>query len=510
MDDTTLVMENISKVFPGVNALDSVNFDLKKGEIHALAGENGAGKSTLIKVLTGVYPIDGGQISLDGKPVHFGSTMDAERHGISTVYQEINLCPNLSVAENIYIGREPKKGPFIDWKTMNQNAEKLLFDRLNIRIDAKKLLSSYSIAVQQLVAIARAVDTSRGILILDEPTSSLDKGETAKLFDVMRSLKSQGFSIIFVTHFLDQIYEISDRITILRNGKLVGSYPIAELSQIELVSKMIGREMSEIEKLESIKKSSKKISDQTIVEAEDYGKRGLINPFGLKIKKGEVLGFAGLLGSGRTEVASLLFGIEKADHGVMTIGGKKYTYINPKRAIDEGFGFCPEDRKDEGIAGDLTIRENIILAMQANRGVFKYLPMKTQEEITQKYIELLSIKTPSMEQKIKNLSGGNQQKVILARWLATNPQILILDEPTRGIDIGAKSEIQKLILNLSREGMTIIFISSELPEIIRCCDRVIVLRDKKVIGELESAEITEANIMQSIAKGRVVHEQHVG
>lgn len=510
MGDTALSMENISKVFPGVTALDSVNFDLKNGEIHALAGENGAGKSTLIKVLTGVYQIDSGKIILNEKKVHIGSTVDAEKHGLSTVYQEINLCPNLSVAENIYIGREPKKGPFIDWKTMNQNAEKLLLDRLNIKIDVKKLLSTYSIAIQQMVAIARAVDISRGILILDEPTSSLDKNETKKLFDVMRGLKSQGFSMIFVTHFLDQIYEIADRITILRNGKLVGTYPVNTISQIELISKMIGREMSEIEKLESIKQTNKVISDESIVETNAYGKRGLISQFDIKIKKGEVLGFAGLLGSGRSEVANLLFGIEKADHGVLTIGSKKYSYIYPKKAIDEGFGYCPEDRKDGGIAGDLTIRENTILAMQANRGIFKFLPMKKQEEITGKYIDLLSIKTPGMEQKINNLSGGNQQKVILARWLAMNPQILILDEPTRGIDVGAKSEIQKLILSLSKRGMTIIFISSELSEIIRCCDRVIVLRDKKVIGELENQEITEENILQSIAKGRVVHEQHVG
>lgn len=504
MEDSVnvLTMEGIYKSFPGVKALSNVNFQLKKGEIHTLMGENGAGKSTLIKVLTGVYKIDEGSIFLNGKEIKIVSTQDAQKHGISTVYQEVNLCPNLSVAENIYIGREPMKRGSIDWTTMNKNAEKLLKERLNLTVDVKKILSSFSVAIQQMVAIARAVDISRGILIFDEPTSSLDANESEQLFKVMRNLKMQGMSIIFVTHFLDQVYEISDRITVLRNGKFIGTYEAAKLSRMDLISNMIGKEFEEIGKLKDTNnKVVKESKNVKLVETNQFGKKGTIEPFNLEIRQGEVLGLAGLLGSGRSEIAKLIFGIDKADHGTISIQGKSYYYVYPKKAIEEGFGFCPEDRKIEGIVGDLTIRENIVLAMQANKGIFKYIPMKKQQEISKKYIDLLNIKTPSMEQKIDNLSGGNQQKVILARWLATNPKILILDEPTRGIDIGAKSEIQKLILKLSKEGVTIIFISSELQEVVRCCDRVLVLRDRKIIRELVGEEIQEANIMKTIAEG---------
>lgn len=504
MPDNNLVLEmkGICKTFPGVKALLDVDFKLKKGEIHTLMGENGAGKSTLIKVLTGVYQIDNGKIILNGKEIRITSTEDAQKHGISTVYQEVNLCPNLSVAENIYIGREPFKKGHIDWVKINENAKKLLEDRLNLKIDVKKLLSSYSVAVQQMVAIARAVDISRGILILDEPTSSLDRNEVKQLFNSMRKLKNEGMSIVFVTHFLEQVYEISDRITILRNGKFVGTYDSDKLTRIDLVSKMVGKELSELEDINKmLDKAGKEFKQENLLQANKLGKRGIIEPFDIDIKQGEVLGLAGLLGSGRTEIASLLFGINKSDHGTINIRGMEYSYISPLRAIQEGFGFCPEDRKVEGIIGQLTIRENIILALQSSRGILKYLTMKRQQEIAEKYIELLDIKTPSAEQRIENLSGGNQQKVILARWLATNPQLLILDEPTRGIDIAAKAEIMKLIAKLSKEGMTILFISSELSEMVRCCDRVLVLRDRKIIGELIGEHIQESNIMKTIAEG---------
>lgn len=496
-----LQMQHINKSFPGVKALNDVSFELAKGEIHSLMGENGAGKSTLIKVLTGVYDIDDGTILLDGKQVEFHSTSDAQNSGISTVYQEINLCANLTVAENIYIGREPKKGNSIDWKKINQDAEKLL-DSLEIHIDVERKLSDYSVAIQQMVAIARAVDTSKGILILDEPTSSLDTNEVQQLFNIMRKLKAAGMSIIFVSHFLDQIYEICDRVTILRNGCFVGTYNVDSLSRIDLVSKMMGKDLDELAKLNDIKKSSEKqISGENLLETHQYGKRGIINPYNLSLRKGEVLGLAGLLGSGRSETASLIFGINKADHGTMKIGNKTFSYIYPKKAIAESFGFCPEDRKAEGITGELTIRENIILALQSRKGIFKYILMKKQQEIAQKYIDLLSIKATGTEQRVDQLSGGNQQKVILARWLATDPQLLILDEPTRGIDVGAKSELQKLIIKLSNHGMTILFISSELKELVNCCDRIVVLRDKKIIGELSREEITEQNIMKTIADG---------
>lgn len=501
-DGVVLNMKGISKSFPGVKALSKVDFHLRKGEIHALMGENGAGKSTLIKVLTGVYEIDEGSITLNGADIKITSTYDAQQHGISTVYQEINLCPNLTVAENIYIGRQPMKAGSIDWKEINKNAEKLLSERLNLNIDVKRMLSSYSVAVQQMIAIARAVDISRGILILDEPTSSLDNSEVERLFSIMRKLKNEGMSIIFVTHFLDQVYGISDRITVLRNGHMVGSYDADKLSRLELVSKMIGKNIDEVKALNSSnKKEEKKFADGNLISTSAFGRVGSIEPFDIEIKRGEVLGLAGLLGAGRSESARLIFGIDKADHGSIKIRGKEYSYIYPQRAIEEGFGFCPEDRKVEGIVAQLTIRENIILALQSKRGVFKYIPMKQQQEIAQKYIDMLGIKTPSMEQRIDNLSGGNQQKVILARWLATNPELLILDEPTRGIDVGAKSEIMKLVLDLASEGVTIIFISSELSEIVKCCDRILILRDRNIIGELKGEELEEANIMTTIAKG---------
>ncbi|WP_420808459.1 sugar ABC transporter ATP-binding protein [Clostridium manihotivorum] len=495
-------MKGISKSFPGVKALSNVDFQLRKGEIHTLMGQNGAGKSTLIKVLTGVYEIDEGTILLSGKEVKITSTHDAQENGISTVYQEVNLCPNLTVAENIYIGREPMKRGHIDWNVMNKNAEKLLEERLNLKIDVKRLLSGYSVAIQQMVAIARAVDISNGILILDEPTSSLDSNEVKQLFKVMRKLKAEGMSMVFVTHFMDQVYEISDRITVLRNGNFIGTYEAEKLPQMDLISKMIGKNYEEMQKANDVtRKYNIKDKAEALAKAKGFGRKGTIEPFDIDVRKGEVLGLAGLLGSGRTECARLLFGIDRSDHGTVTINGKEYSYIYPQKAIKEGLGFCPEDRKIEGIVGQLTIRENIVLALQSNKGIFKYIPMKKQQEIAQKYIELLNIKTPSTEQRIDNLSGGNQQKVILGRWLATNPQLLILDEPTRGIDIGAKDEIKRLVRELAKDGMTIIFISSELQEMVSCCDRVLVLRDRKIIGELVGEEIQESTILQTIAEG---------
>ena len=503
MSDSNIVLEmkGISKIFPGVRALSNVDFTLREGEIHTLMGENGAGKSTLIKVLTGVYEIDEGIIMLRGKEIKISGTKEAQSYGISTVYQEVNLCSNLTVAENIYIGREPMKKGSIDWKKMNEDAAKLLEERLNLKIDVKKVLNNYSVAVQQMVAIARAVDISKGILILDEPTSSLDNNEVKQLFKIMRKFREEGMSIIFVTHFLDQVYEVSDKLTVLRNGELIGTYEADKLPRIDLVSKMIGKDYGEIEKSSRTKKEASNVMRENFIKTNNFGRAGTINSFDIEIKKGEILGFAGLLGSGRSDCAKTIFGIDKSTSGNIYINGKKYSYIYPQKAIEEGLGFCPEDRKVEGIIGDLTIRENIILALQSNKGIFKYLPMKKQQEISQKYIDLLKIKTPSMEQKISNLSGGNQQKVILARWLATEPKLLILDEPTRGIDVGAKGEITELILTLAKKGMTILFISSELPEVVKCCDRVIVLRDRNIIGELVGEEIEESNIMKTIAGG---------
>jgi monosaccharide-transporting ATPase len=500
-DNYLATMEGIHKSFPGVQALEDVDFSLKRGEIHALVGENGAGKSTLIKVLTGVERPDTGTITLDRNEVSIRSPQHAQELGISTVYQEINLCPNLTIAENILIGREPRKLGRIDWKTMNIRAKQVL-QGLDVDIDVTRTLGSYSVALQQMAAIARALEVSSPkILILDEPTSSLDAHETDKLFEVMRKLKSAGVAIVFITHFIDQVYEVADRITVLRNGKLVGTYDVASLPRLGLIAKMIGRSLTEYDDMTKIRlESSKHIKGEALLQARGLGRTGDIEPFDLDLHAGEVVGLAGLLGSGRTEVAGLLFGTDRPDSGSVTVNGKPVKNYTPLGSIKRGVALCPEDRKAAGIVDDLTVRENIVLAMQANRGWLKYMSMQQQYEIADRYIELLNIATPSPDQPVKNLSGGNQQKVILARWLATNPQVLILDEPTRGIDVGAKAEIQKLVLSLAEEGKACVFISSELEEVLRTSHRIVVLRDREKISEF-SGEVDEQTIMQSMAGG---------
>jgi monosaccharide-transporting ATPase len=499
-NDFILTMSSISKFFPGVTALDNVDFSLKRGEIHALLGENGAGKSTLIKVLTGVEHPDAGKIELNGEAIQVRSPEHSQEIGISTVYQEVNLCTNISVAENIMLGREPHRFGSIDRKKMNEMANQAI-GRLGIEVDVTQLLDTYSVAIQQMVAIARALEISSAkVLILDEPTSSLSVHETEQLFDVMRKLKSEGVAIIFITHFLDQVYEVADRITVLRNGKLVGTYDTAALPPLELITKMIGRTLTDLEDMTKLKvESSHHISKgDALLEAKGLGRIGSIKPFDLNLHAGEVVGLAGLLGSGRTEMAQLLFGLDQPDSGSITMDGKLVTNYSPNHSIERGVALCPEDRKAEGIVPDLTVRENIILAMQAHLGWFKYLSLKKQYEIADKYIKLLNISTPSADQPVKNLSGGNQQKVILARWLATNPRLLILDEPTKGIDVGAKAEIQKLVLSLAEEGKSCVFISSELDEVLRTSHRIVVLRDQKKVTEF-SGDVDEQKIMQSIA-----------
>ncbi len=495
MEDSILRMENINKEFPGVKALSDVEFSLQPGEIHALLGENGAGKSTLIKVLTGVEIKDSGHIIMDGREISPRTPIDAQNAGISTVYQEVNLCPDLSVAENVFIGREPKKAGRIDWKTVNEKTVALLKD-FDLDINVEERLDNYSVAVQQMIAIARAVDTNAKVLILDEPTSSLATQEVQKLFDIMRMLKDRGMGIIFVTHFLDQVYEVSDRITVLRNGSYVGTYETENLPMIDLVGKMIGKDY---DSLEAIPKLSGGGSDGEVLLSVVNGATDNISDVNVTIGKGDVTGFAGLLGSGRSEIARLIFGADKKHSGTVEMEGRKTEITSPLDAINNDIAFCPEDRKKEGIIGDLTIRENIVIALQSKRGVLHKISRREADEITEKLIEELAIKTPSADQKIKNLSGGNQQKVLLARWLATNPKLLILDEPTRGIDIGAKAEIQKTVVELAGRGMSCVFISSELEEMERCCTKMFVLRDKKIVGELSGDEISQSYIMKQIA-----------
>ncbi|WP_303815269.1 sugar ABC transporter ATP-binding protein [Selenomonas ruminantium] len=500
MAQALLEMRHITKEFPGVRALSNVDFTLHAGEIHSLMGENGAGKSTLVKVLTGVYPRDGGTVFLNGKAINPKTPKDAQDCGISTVYQEVNLCSNLTVAENIFIGREPRKFGMIDWNTINQRAAELLA-KLDVHIDVTKTLDNYSVALQQMIAIARAVDVDAKILILDEPTSSLNEEETAHLFKIMRQLQKQGLGIIFISHFLDQIYEICDHITVLRNGELVGAYETAKLPRLELIAKMVGKDLNEVKDMDNFAEKSVP-SDEVFLDAKGIGAVGKLNEVDVQIHKGEVIGFAGLLGSGRTETAELLFGINEINKGSLSINGKKLHLKNPMNAMEQKIGFCPEDRKLSGIIGDLSVRENIILAMQAKDGILRHIPYEEQVKIADDCIKLLRIKVSSREQLVKNLSGGNQQKVIIARWLATQPDLLILDEPTRGIDVGTKTEIQKMAISLAKKkGMAVVFISSEMDEMVRTCTKLVVMRDRRKVAELTGSDISSDGVMKAIAGG---------
>ena len=496
-----LEMRGICKYFPGVRALQDVDFTLREGEIHALMGENGAGKSTLIKVLTGVHPKDGGEVHIkgvDGAAV-IRSPQDAQNAGISTVYQEITLCPNLTVAENMYIGRT--KGALANWKSMNAGAGKIL-ESLGIPASPRQQLGSCSIAVQQMVAIARAVDMECKVLILDEPTSSLDDQEVQKLFGLMRDLRAKGVGIIFVTHFLEQVYEVCDRITVLRDGQLVGEYVIEDLPRVQLVSKMLGKELDDMADIKSeAGGGAVSAGGVPVLEAQDLCSSAGIKPFDFSIRKGEVNGFTGLLGSGRSECVRAIFGADRVTGGSVKVDGKAVKIKKPLDAMKQGVGYLPEDRKGDGIVGDLSVRENIILALQVMKGFFRPFSRAQAEAFADEYIKLLEIKTASADTPIKSLSGGNQQKCILARWLLTDPKYLILDEPTRGIDIGTKIEIQKLVLKLAAEGKSVTFISSEIDEMLRTCSRLVVMRDRKAVGELTGEDLTQSKIMATIAGG---------
>ncbi|GAA4184358.1 galactofuranose ABC transporter, ATP-binding protein YtfR [Shinella granuli] len=491
----------IDKIFPGARALNRVDFSLHRGEVHALLGENGAGKSTLVKCLTGAYARDGGRIVLDGADIDPQSTLEAQNLGIGTVYQEVNLLANLTVAENLFLGRQPRRFGLVSARKMNRRAKALLAE-YDLDIDVTAGLAAYSVAVQQVVAIARAVDLSGKVLILDEPTASLDAHEVAMLFRIVRRLRERGLGIVFITHFLEQVYEISDRITVLRNGGLVGTRATADLPRRELIAMMLGREL--VQEVAGGHGARGEAGDVRF-RFRGFGRKGHIQPFDLDICAGEVVGIAGLLGSGRTETAEILFGAERADSGTAQADGRALDLSSPRAAIREKFGFCPEDRKVDGIVGDLSVRENIALALQARRGWARPISRGEQDQLADRYIKALDIRTSDREKPIRLLSGGNQQKAILARWLATNPDFLILDEPTRGIDVGAHAEIIRLIESLCEKGMSLIVISSELEELVAYSSRVIVLRDRAHVAELTGSAVTTDGIVEAIAAsaGRV-------
>lgn len=493
--ESRVVMRGIRKAYTGVLALDNVDFELHAGEIHALLGENGAGKSTLIKVLTGALDRDEGEITLDGKPVSFGTTGEAQEAGVSTVYQEVNLIPAMSVTQNLTLQKTGNRFGVISWRKARQEAQKKL-ERLDLDVDLDRAVGSYSVAIQQLVAIARALDEGTRVLVLDEPTASLDAEETAALFEVMRSLRDKGIAIVFITHFLDQVYEVSDRITVLRNGCKVGTGPVGDISRQELISMMIGRELGEVE--EAFKGQRHEGSGETVLTASDVGRKRVLAPFDLTLRAGEVVGLSGLLGSGRTELLKLIFGAMRHDSGKIEMTGGT-AGSNPRASLEGGIALCPEDRKSEGIVGELSIRENIILSMQAKRGWLRKISRSEQEKVADEMIRALAIATPDAEKPVRQLSGGNQQKVVLARALASKPRIMLLDEPTRGIDVGAHAEILMLIRKLCEEGLALLVASSEIDEVVASSDRVAVLRDRKKIGEITGDEITRDNIVKMIA-----------
>jgi monosaccharide-transporting ATPase len=493
-----LVMRDIDKRFQGVHALASASLEVAPGEIMALVGQNGAGKSTLIKVLTGAYRRDGGSIAFGGEPIDFTSPHEAQRGGISTIYQEINLVPFRSVAENIFLGREYRRHRLLDWRRMNAEALELL-RRFAIEVDVRRRLMDFSTAIQQMVAIARAVSFKARLVIMDEPTSSLDEREVAVLFDVMRQLRAQGVAVIFITHRLDELYQVCDRVTVMRDGRTMMTSRMGDVDKLHLISAMLGRDLETVRThATGFSTTSGKTGDEVLsAEGLQIGRK--VRDARVEVKAGQIVGLAGLLGSGRTEIARAIFGADPPDAGRIRLMGKDVAPRQPSDAIALGVGYCSEDRKADGIIPDMSVRENITLAILPRLVKIGVVDEARQRAIVDRFMARLAIKASSVEQKIRDLSGGNQQKVLLARWLCTDPKLLILDEPTRGIDVGAKAEIQSLIRELAEQGLGVLMISSELEEIVEGADRVFVLSDGRTVADLPHAEASAAAIMAAMA-----------
>ena len=498
MEDTIIKIKNLNKHFTGVKALDDVSFSVRRGEVHALMGENGAGKSTLIKILTGIYRADSGEIIFDGEPCAFHNALSAQHAGISTIYQELNMIPYLTVSENIYLGRYPMKKGGIDWKLMHKNAQKLV-DDLGVEIDVTRPLNQYGTAKQQIISILRAISLKSKLIVMDEPTSSLDANEVEILFGIMDKLKKDGVTIIFITHRLDEVFSKGDRISVLKDGKYVGTYDVDKISQFELLTYMIGKKNLSMEQIRPARDLD---AADVVLDVQHITRTPYVNDVSFSVKRGEIVGLAGLLGSGRTEIARIVFGCDTPDAGEVFVQGKKVRLRTPKDAVEAGMAFCTENRREEGLFSDISVQNNIAVCSLSQLAKGGFINLKERKRVSEQYVKALAIKTPSIEQLIKNLSGGNQQKVILARWMATQPKLIILDEPTRGIDVGAKVEIEKLINELANQGIGVLMISSEMTELVRNCDRIIVLRDGHVVGELSKEEISEKNIMWMIANNK--------
>ncbi|HYE15859.1 MAG TPA: sugar ABC transporter ATP-binding protein, partial [Pyrinomonadaceae bacterium] len=502
-EEPLLRMEGIRKVFSGVVALDGVDFRLERGEVHALVGENGAGKSTLIKVMTGAYRRDGGRVLLEGREVNFNSPEDAQAEGVVAVYQEVNLLMFRTVAENIFLGREPRRFGLIDWKRMNDEAAQIL-GRLGLDIDPRATLGRLNIALRQMVAIARGVSLGAKVVVLDEPTSSLTEHEVAILYDVIRRMKAEGTGVAYISHRFDELYTVCDTVTVLRDGKFVATRPLAGLEKIDLVCLMLGKQREELQRkgATAFGEHDKKAGGAApLLRAENLTRGRKLNRVTVEAGKGEIVGMAGLLGSGRTETARAIFGADSVDEGAVYLEGRPLKLGGPSDAIEAGVAFLSEDRKAEGIIPELSVRENLTLAALPELSKMGIVSRAEQNEVVERFMKRLGIKASSAEQKIRELSGGNQQKVLLARWLCKNPKFLILDEPTRGIDIGAKGEIQSLINELAESGLGVLMISSELEELVEGSSRVVVMRDGELVAELRPPAISQDNIIRAMAEG---------
>jgi galactofuranose transport system ATP-binding protein len=500
-----LSMHGINKQFLGIPALRDAHFEVARGEVHALIGQNGAGKSTLIKVLTGVHAKDSGRIEFDGREVSFSSPHAAQLAGLSTIYQEVNLVPFRSLAENVFLNREPRRFGLIDWGRMNREAAAVLH-RLELVVDVTRPLNEYSIATQQMTALARALSTEARLVIMDEPTSALAEHEVQTLFRVIRQIKDEGISVIFVSHRLDELYAVCDRVTVMRDGRTIEQCPMSGISRYELVSKMLGRELAEQLSRRRSGEEALHSDREPLLEAEDLHRGRALDGVSLSIRPGEIVGLAGLLGSGRTETARAIFGADPLDSGTVTLEGAPLRLKSPADAVEHKIGMSSEDRKTEGIIPQLSVRENLTLALLPHLRRHGIVDRKQQTEIVDRFIRSIGIKCSSPEQPIRELSGGNQQKVLLARWLCTNPKLLILDEPTRGIDVGAKRDIQVLVRQLADDGLAVLLISSELEEIVSDSDRVVALRDGRTVAELPGDQITEDALMRAMATGSATDE----
>ncbi len=489
VDSAVLLMEHISKSFPGVQALQDVHLDIKKGEIHALIGENGAGKSTLMKILAGVYRPDSGTIEIEGKPVNINSPDRARELGISIIHQELNLAPNLKVAENVFMGREPHTAlGWINFPQMAQNTQKVL-EQVGASFSPSIVTGQLSVGQQQLVEIARALSENARIVVMDEPTASLTEPETQKLFEIIRSLKSRDITVIYISHRMAEIYELADRVTILRDGQYAGTMERSEINDTELIKRMVGRSINDLYEHEAA------ATDDTVLEVHNLSDGRYIQSANLALRRGEIVGLAGLIGAGRTELARLIFGADRHNGGEILLEGKPVTINSPLDSIRAGIGLVPESRKEQGLFLQLAVQENIAMNALPSLASGGLIDRQRVRETAQEQVDALNIHLSSLNQKVLNLSGGNQQKVVLAKWLTIKPKVLLLDEPTRGVDVGAKAEIYQIMSRLAHSGVAILMISSELPEILGMSDRILVMREGELVAELPGRTTTQEQIM---------------